>query len=89
MSKRYQVKLPCRVEVDDYHEFRYMQSHFNQLIPGAKVIEIGCAPPNYLNRNCHVYHGVVYVGNKTDRAVQMLIKNIKEEERKFSDEFSS
>lgn len=86
---RFTVNLPARIEVDDYHEFSYMQDHLRQLIPGVKVEEVGCAPSNYLDRGCCVYHGVVYVGRKSDDAVKKLIKEIKKEEKAFNnDEYS-
>lgn len=88
-NKSFTVNLPARIEVDDYHEFSYMQDHLRQLIPGVKVEEVGCAPSNYLDRGCCVYHGVVYVGRKSDDAVKKLIKEIKKEEKAFNnDEYS-
>lgn len=84
--KPYVVKLPARIEVDDYHEFAYMQDHLRQLIPDVKVEEVGCAPANYLNRGCCVYHGIAYLGPKTNVAVKALIKEIEEEEKAFQND---
>lgn len=81
--KSFVVKLPVRIEVDDYHDFAYIQDHLRQLIPGVKVEEVACAPANYLDRGCCVYHGVVYLGPKTNVAVKSLIKKIKKEEKDF------
>lgn len=48
----------------DYHEF------LKQIIPGIKIFEVGCAG---------MYQGIAYVGRKTDKKVQHLIKEIKKE----------
>lgn len=48
------IKLPAKVQVDDYHKFRYLQDSFQIVDKRIKVKEIGTE---------NGYHGIVYVGN--------------------------
>lgn len=69
------VNLPSRIEVSDYHEFTHIQNILRNIIPGIKVIEIGC-----INDLPHGYYqGIAYLGNKKNVKVQNLIKKIKKE----------
>ena len=66
------VNLPCRIEVNNYHEFDDFQDKLRNVIPGVKVKEVGF---NYDED----YVGVVYVGRFRDPTVQKIVKEIKKE----------
>jgi hypothetical protein len=61
------VVLPAKIEVDDYHEFAYLQDKLRAVIPGIKVREIGFT-------SCYV--GVAYLGRKTSPETADMIHKI-------------
>ena len=79
-KKKSTGSLPFRVEVMDYHEFEYIQDLLRKVNPEIKVFEAGCAPAVELQVHHRVYHGIAYVGLKSDTKVKALIAEIKEEQ---------
>jgi len=55
MKKSVDVKVPCEIRVNDYHEFSYIEDLLKILNPKLKCTEIGYDPAS-----CR-YVGIVYI----------------------------
>jgi len=50
------LNLPTLIEVDDYHEFDYLEQYFKKINPKIRVKEVGT--------NYSIYVGLVYLQGK-------------------------
>lgn len=77
------LKLPCIIEGDDYHEFRYLEGYFKILNKNIKIKE--------LNRPFEFYTGIVYFKKFDSKAkkLEKEINNIDKCEAKRYDESSA
>lgn len=60
------INLPIQIEVDDYHEFDYLEEYFKKLNRHIKIEEIGFKG---------YYTGLVY--SRKDKSYRKLKKEIK------------
>ena len=63
------VNLPAIISVQDYHEFKYLEKYFKEIIPGIQVEELGLLDKEYI--------GIAFIIK--DKNYKALIKNIQED----------
>lgn len=74
------TELPFRVEAINIAHFEEMQEALRLVIPKVKVFEVDCAPSKIIYGDGEsVYHGIAYLGRKSDEDVKSLVKDIKKE----------
>jgi len=67
MKHRFEIDLPKRIEVNDYHDFDGIRDMMKELGISVKVKEIA-----------GIYEGIIYVGFLSDKENAEMVKQIKE-----------
>ena len=66
----YTIELPIRVDVEDYHEFSYLEKFFKLLNEDIKVEEVG------FDGSINAYIGIAYVGTLSKDEEDELLENV-------------
>ncbi len=75
------INVPQVIELEDYHDFEFLQEDYRRIIPSIKVREIG------FNPKTGGYSGFVYLGTLKDPKNKEMFQNEKKRLRRIEDDF--